>query len=362
MEYKLNIIGEFDDKDIERFFRAGEVKKSTRIVRYLILVSSIVIFLLASLPFLSGFPINTMTLYDVGSRIIILAIGVTLFFGIPKIKKTNLIGVLVCAFAMFIYAVHIFVFFSYGKMPMMFETFNVVILSASLFLMPNRWVVNMAFSLLFFVVYLVVTPHICSAVAFFDQIIAAIYAFWNIVIVGILFYRINLHKRQGFAKELQLEALSKTDHLTKIHNRKACDEFLDSSCNDNVVTSYIMFDIDNFKDVNDTYGHLVGDQVIVKIIETAKNVIRESDVIARWGGEEFIIIMPGTCLSAATEIAKRVREQISQIKHNHIKNSITCSFGVTSYTRGDTPNNIIRRVDQLLYLAKEYGKNRVVPG
>jgi len=362
MDFKINGISEFQDKYTEALFMAGEIKKSLNLVRYLVLLSSLAILLLAATPLIGDFPITIHTFYDIGSRVVIFALGVALFYMIPKIRSASLISLLVCSFATFIYANHILVFFTYGAMPILFETFNVVILSTSLFLLPNRWVINLAFSGLFFVVYLIVTPYICMNAILSDRIITAVYTFWNILLVSVLFHRINLHKRQSFAKEIQLEELVKTDYLTNIPNRKACDEFLDNSCREKAVTSYIMFDIDNFKIINDTYGHLIGDQVIISIIETAKRNIRENDIIARWGGEEFVIIMPGTGLNTAAEIARRVREQLSLIKHQHIPETITCSFGVTTLTTGDTPDTVIKRVDQLLYLAKASGKNRVVPG
>jgi diguanylate cyclase (GGDEF)-like protein len=362
MGFKINSISEFQDKRTEALFMAGEYKKSLKLARYLVLLSSLAILLMASAPFLGDFPITILTYYDIGSRVIIFAMGVALFFVLPKVKNVSLVSILVCSFAAFIYADHILVFFSFGTMPIIFETFNVIILSTSLFLLPNRWVINLAFSVLFFLVYLIVTPYICLNTIVSDRILTAVYAFWNILLVSILFHRINLHKRQSFAKEYQLEELVKTDHLTKIPNRKACDEFLESSCKENAATSCIMFDIDDFKNINDTYGHLIGDKVILGIIETAKKNIRENDIIARWGGEEFVIIMPGTGLQTAAEIARRVREQLSLVKHEHIKETITCSFGVTTLTAGDTPGTVIKRVDELLYLAKAYGKNRVVPG
>jgi diguanylate cyclase (GGDEF)-like protein len=159
-----------------------------------------------------------------------------------------------------------------------------------------------------------------------------------------------------------LEALAHTDQLTKIHNRKSCDDILENKCGENTAFSVIMFDIDNFKRINDTYGHVAGDEVLVKIAELALKLIRKDDVLARWGGEEFVIITHGATLKEAEELAKRLKEQLTLIEYHGQKQSITCSFGVTAFLTGDTVTSIIRRADQLLYLAKEYGKNRVVAG
>ena len=93
-----------------------------------------------------------------------------------------------------------------------------------------------------------------------------------------------------------------------------------------------------------------------------KGVIRQEDIVARWGGEEFVIILPHTTLDRAREIADRIKEFVSTLEHDEIIERVTASFGVTEFIKGDDTKSIINRADQLLYLAKKYGKNKVVSG
>ena len=133
-------------------------------------------------------------------------------------------------------------------------------------------------------------------------------------------------------------------------------------CSTHCDFSLILIDLDDFKRVNDLCGHVAGDKVIVEIVDTVKKVIRQNDIIARWGGEEFIVILPRTTQERAMEIAGRIKEHITMIEHDDKINRVTASFGVTSYLPGDDMNMIINRADQLLYMAKKQGKNRVVAG
>ena len=160
-----------------------------------------------------------------------------------------------------------------------------------------------------------------------------------------------------------LEELSVTDRLTGIYNRLKFDrdlEFEISFSRDNDYEfSLIMIDIDHFKRVNDTYGHDVGDIVLKQLVDVVKTQIRDTDIFARWGGEEFIVMARMSGISKAHSLAERIRESVEKAEFEIVGN-ITCSIGVASYVDGDTEKSIAKRVDEALYAAKESGRNRVV--
>ncbi len=163
----------------------------------------------------------------------------------------------------------------------------------------------------------------------------------------------------------RLKQLSSIDILTRIYNRMAFDDFLDSELQRalryNTGMSLIMFDIDHFKSVNDTYGHLVGDEVLKALVKVVQLRIRKIDILARWGGEEFMILVPETSLEAAQELAERLRKDIA-VQIFPTAEKISVSMGVTTYRDGDSADSIITRVDNALYAAKENGRNRVEIG
>lgn len=166
-------------------------------------------------------------------------------------------------------------------------------------------------------------------------------------------------------KIIQVEYSSTHDSLTKIYNRAMYEELLDLEISRAIrykhPLSIVMLDIDNFKYFNDMHGHSVADKVLVLLAEFLANNIRDSDSIARWGGEEFIIIFPNTTVKEAYVKAETIREKIDKsLIYENLK--ITCSFGVVSYIESDDKDSLFKRVDDTLYKAKNNGRNKVCIG
>jgi diguanylate cyclase (GGDEF)-like protein len=171
--------------------------------------------------------------------------------------------------------------------------------------------------------------------------------------------------RRHYEKALQVKAIEKvanTDSLTRIGNRtffvNLLPELMNDAWKNDTAMSIIFFDIDHFKRVNDTYGHQAGDEVMVELVELAKSVIRAHDVLIRWGGEEFIVILNDTGLEHAGEVAEKIRGVIETHDFDTV-GKVTCSFGVTDLQQGDDPDTLIERADAQLYCAKEAGRNCV---
>jgi len=186
-------------------------------------------------------------------------------------------------------------------------------------------------------------------------------AFWIPVDKNLfLHYLIDVSKY----KQLQdkLIELSIKDPLTGLYNRrffvKKFEEEKERCKRFSKTFSIIMLDIDDFKKINDTYGHNVGDEVLVNIANTIMKRIRKTDIAARWGGEEFVILLPETGLKDASFVAEDIRVSIQKIKVSKI-NKITASFGIAEYRDGDNLYKLINRADEQLYKAKKNGKNQV---
>lgn len=170
----------------------------------------------------------------------------------------------------------------------------------------------------------------------------------------------DITSRVTFEKELAQAA--QTDPLTKAFNRLQCDRCLrkateQARLNGTGVT-LIMFDIDDFKHVNDTFGHNAGDEVLVKTAEIVRAVIRSRDMFARWGGEEFVILQTETPIEGTMVLAERLRKKIEDSPFAGI-GRITISLGVAQYTDDESIESFIKRADDAMYKAKREGKNRV---
>jgi diguanylate cyclase (GGDEF)-like protein len=180
-------------------------------------------------------------------------------------------------------------------------------------------------------------------------------------------------KAETLADELhnanvKLHELVFCDALTGLYNHRffqeAMDRELDRSKRYKRDLSLIIFDIDHFKKVNDTYGHLVGDRVLVALSRTTENSVREADIIARYGGEEFAVILPETDFSSTRAVAERLRRDIENliIEVDGGKVKVTVSVGYTSYSHSATVQDkraVIGLADKALYIAKQSGRNMV---
>jgi len=162
-----------------------------------------------------------------------------------------------------------------------------------------------------------------------------------------------------------LEQNALTDPLTGCINKKQieylAEEFLKNFLRYNSPFSILMLDIDFFKKVNDTYGHLAGDLILKEVSQIIKYLVRDSDVCGRFGGEEFLILTPNTKLTGALKLAKRIKKEIEsknfEFEGKNIK--VTVSIGITSASKTDSVYSLIERADIALYDAKEKGRNRV---
>jgi len=165
------------------------------------------------------------------------------------------------------------------------------------------------------------------------------------------------------ANRIRIKHDSEFDPLTKIYNRVKVNEVLSqltfSVKKHNHDLTLILFDIDHFKRVNDTYGHNAGDSVLKELSSLVKGLLRNGDIFARWGGEEFVVLLQDIPMIEGAKLAERVRREIDAFPFDVVKN-VSCSFGVTQFKSSDTEHTFFERVDNALYEAKENGRNQVV--
>lgn len=186
--------------------------------------------------------------------------------------------------------------------------------------------------------------------------------------------QLSHNKLKAYNKELeekvqertaQLEKISVTDRLTGLYNRHKIDTVLEHeikranrSKNLDNAFSLILIDVDNFKSVNDNYGHQTGDKVLIEISNLLLSATRTTDITGRWGGEEFLIIATGTQLEGALLLAESIRSKIEVFTFPEIS-SITISVGISSYKQDNTIDDMISKADSALYISKSNGKNQV---
>ncbi|WP_156488801.1 GGDEF domain-containing protein, partial [Erythrobacter sp. HI0077] len=156
----------------------------------------------------------------------------------------------------------------------------------------------------------------------------------------------------------QAQAIAETDQLTGIANRRRTTSEIVRAVlaarRDDRSLAVAVFDVDHFKRVNDTYGHHAGDEVLKRVANVAAKALRAGDMVGRFGGEEFVIILPDTTTQTAMLIAERVRSSIAKSGSTP---RVTVSMGIAELAEGETGENLLRRADGALYIAKRAGRN-----
>ncbi|MCP4128710.1 MAG: GGDEF domain-containing protein [Gammaproteobacteria bacterium] len=170
--------------------------------------------------------------------------------------------------------------------------------------------------------------------------------------------------RNTLLYQLALQSAT-TDPLTGVKNRAAMDTSIKREIRlarrQNSPLSFILLDLDHFKSVNDQFGHLIGDQVLREVAKVAEETIRDSDIIFRYGGEEFLVLLSGTRISGATLLAERIRNNIENLRlFPDLKMRVTASMGVVSMIKDEDAESLFKRADSALYSAKNRGRNQVV--
>jgi diguanylate cyclase (GGDEF)-like protein len=202
----------------------------------------------------------------------------------------------------------------------------------------------------------------------FDMTGTIVFVLLAIAVSTLLGRVLETSNRRAFALEVELHRDARTDALTGLSNRRAMQERgrieLKRARRSGAPVSLLLCDLDHFKHINDRHGHEAGDIALVKVATVLRDALRESDALGRWGGEEFIAVLPATDAAGAIEVAERVRQAIEGTHFEGLDAGTTISLGVTTMEAVDEPlvawDELVKSADRNLYRAKADGRNRVV--
>lgn len=253
--------------------------------------------------------------------------------------------------------------FAYRRGNFHLQAVSVILMIAAIYLIPNRFRVSLSLSLLLAGMGLAYLLLLAPPELLPSERAAYIADFFLMALLSALLGRtFSGTRRREYARTRELEWLSRTDLLTKVGNRRDFEDRLESSLarrrRHGEETALLMLDIDKFKSVNDQHGHRVGDAVLKEIAGRLESALRTEDTLARWGGEEFVLLLPRADMKAATEFGGRIRSRISGTPFG-CAGTITASIGITMLTETDTVESAVARVDRALYRAKDNGRDRI---
>lgn len=356
------ITGEFKDRSLEQDFQLHIFKEFNSYSRKYILTFGFIFFLFI-IPdyFLIQGKYQLTTIFLI--RVLYLLITVLYYYHLPHLKLyLNLFSTIyefvgiVCFWLLFFCDKHPNIFF--------YQQGLIIFILAIFLILPNRYLNKLLLSILLTIVslYIISTVRKLISLSLYS---GGLFTFSITIMLScaIVTRYENRLQRIQFLNNQALERMSNTDTLTAALTRRRYD--LDLKKEIALAERYgmpfsgLMLDLDNFKDINDKYGHLEGDRVLVQLCSQIREMIRENDRLYRWGGEEFIIILPNSDLKSTHYLAERIQDYLQMVSFFPV-NRVSCSIGITTWQIKDTPNIFTDRLDQLLYQAKKEGKGCVV--
>ncbi|WP_052090642.1 GGDEF domain-containing protein [Desulfosporosinus sp. HMP52] len=355
------LTGMFLDKDLERRFEDSYLNRSKNQLRRIAQGIGMLFFIFIFYDFSANKSNETLVIICI-CRFIFLFLGIFFYYRLDFFLKSSTFFKITVYELIYINLFFIIVFV-YETSHFLIQAFAInVIIFGVFFLIPNILHYRIFIALYTLAGFLVVTmskytPAFTELIAIYSYLLIAI--FINTISV----YSLGKYMRLDYVYKQYFKELSTKDPLTNTYNRLKFNESLSSEIElakrYGNTFSLIMFDIDHFKNFNDKKGHSFGDKILVEVSNLVKESIRGVDIFARWGGEEFVILLPHTVSDEATALAERLRRAIYK---ESLKKEIplTCSFGVTSFYNHDNHDVIMERVDRALYKAKGSGRNVVV--
>ena len=366
MEYKperyvLNKFCEFSNRDVESDFMEYEKTASINIVRFMVLLMGFTFAM---------FAFSDYYFYGNGSAFIVsvalrgaaLLIVTITFSVIGSFKRYDHALLLITLTELAVFGIYLLNLYNMQATEPALQFMSVMLFILTVFLIPNLWKNCLIASCVILVSYIIFCTVFFGNSAETPSIgERGIYLSTCLVSCAIFIFGRENSRRKQFATEKLLEFMSITDRLTGIYNRGRFEHVLgmwiknmrhDPFC-------LLLFDIDDFKKVNDRFGHSAGDQVLMEISRIVSAHIRDDDIFARWGGEEFVILFSSTDIERAAELAERLRKAV-ETKICGDTGTVTISIGVTQYRRTESILDFINRADAKMYEAKKAGKNRVV--
>ena len=354
-------LGEFKNKLLENEYFSNEIREAMVYIKPMVLVLGL-LYLLFIIPdyFLISNP-NTFIIILL-NRIIFFFLVVLLYFRLNYLDRLELLAYWFTAYKLILAVTFLFIFYQYENPNFLIQSFGVMAIITAIYMVPNRWIFKVALSFLISGAFFFLSFAYLDNVSVNEFSASLVYILLVIALNSISSYRFNYYKRMKYLYSKELLQQSITDPLSGIFNRQKFNmelsHWIDISKENKSPLSLVLFDIDNFKLVNDQYGHLMGDKIIVKFSDIVIQNIRKNDIFARWGGDEFVILLPDTTKKDAVELMTRIQKAINE--RNLISGLISCSMGIETLKPGDSIDSFLQRADEKLYEAKANGKNIIV--
>lgn len=283
-----------------------------------------------------------------------------LFFNTPKINSFDRFSKIISSYEIAGIIVFMIVLNLYEKPDFMIQTLGLILITIIIFLIPNKLNNMISVTMISVVVFLFYFAFIDTRVPVSDYSAVFVYLF---IVVGFCAVSARITERfqyNEFNAKSELIKISSIDPLTKTGNRykfeKEADWWIKFCRRQDLPLSFVMVDIDDFKALNDLNGHMSGDTIMQELVRIFNEQLRDTDLLYRWGGDEFVILLPNVPLSRAITVCERIRQRVEEFIYDK-QSRVTCSFGVVASKADSNYMTLIDEADKLMYIGKKKGKN-----
>ncbi|MDR0512418.1 MAG: GGDEF domain-containing protein [Treponema sp.] len=355
--FAVNWFGQFKNRNVESDFVEHSRAANQSTIRTLLLIFGGIFAVFAFYDF--HFYRDNASLHAVlVLRVLGLVIAICTAVMVYRFKKHKDALTMISLAQISIFAIYLFIInLLHGEqIDMQFLTVIVFILAA--FLIPNVWKNSVAAGCIILTGFIIFRTAI-SPEDVWILLVRLIYVCICFIGCAIFIFGKERAQRKQYVAEKVLEYMSITDKLTGINNRMHFEQVLGAWIKNKRHTplSLLLIDVDNFKKVNDCFGHAAGDRVLVGVAKAVCANIRDEDVFARWGGEEFVLLFGETGIQKAAELAERLREEVEESPFGEA-GKVTISIGAAEYRNEESITDFVNRADEKMYEAKRSGKNQ----
>lgn len=298
----------------------------------------------------------------VALRTVFSLMTLSLLWWLEKMKTFNVYAIVLTIMEAAALLVFLVVFSLYPEPDAMIQLMGMIVLVMFIYLTPNRWVHMNSVAAAGIISFLLCEVFIVKGLEDGQVAAGAVYLVVVAVLCAIFSLHIRSYQYREYVSRSDLLRDYATDPLTRVGNRVRLEEeaskWMDWSLQYSLPLSLIVVDVDNMKQVNDTHGHLRGDEILCQIAHEMSASLRKNDVCVRWGGDEFMVLLPNTHLSEAESLAERIQSAICSRVFEPLV-SVTCSFGVAQLQPGQSLQALIAQADGSMYMAKRMGKNAI---
>lgn len=284
------------------------------------------------------------------------------FVLIKKRKSFSCWAALVTVFELAALLVFLYVFTLYPEPDFFIQLLGVMAIILMAYTVPNKWPGCVCVSAVSAGSFLVMASVRLPALSIRDLLVGSVYLAFEIVAGAIFTLLFLRHQYREFVIRMELERIYATDPLTQIGNRvllgEAAQKWLARCEREGLPLCMVLMDVDNLKQINDSHGHIVGDTVLFETAQILRACLGDDGACVRWGGDEFVLLLPGTGAEQARQLAGRIRDAVAAHEYS-ARLAVSCSFGIAQLRSGQSVEELIAQADLSMYAAKARGKNNI---